>query len=110
MNDTDRLAVPFVNFLWDHVPAASTTQSDESYLDCSCGWDEDASMGWMAHIEAALAGVTLATPAPLDVMCAARAVIETADCYGRPYLPSPVWVKVEALRAAIAAAYAEETP
>ena len=43
-------------------------------------------------------------PAPLDVLRdAAKAVIETAECYDRPYLPSPMWVKVDALRVALAA-------
>ena len=54
-----------LNLLWDHVPAASTTPSDESYLDCSCGWEQDDKIGWMEHMGAAL--VTLA-PTPPDAL------------------------------------------
>jgi hypothetical protein len=34
--------------------------------------------------------------------------VDTRDCYERAYLPSPLIVRIDALRAAIAAAYAAD--
>ena len=55
-----------LNLLWDHVPAASTTPSDESYLDCSCGWEQDDKTGWMEHMGAALVTLAPTPPVPLE--------------------------------------------
>jgi hypothetical protein len=47
------------------------------------------------------AGVTLAPTPPDALREAAQAVVDTRDCYERAFLPSPLIVRIDALRAAL---------
>lgn len=46
------------SFMEDHIPEATTDQSDTPELRCSCGWEDKPwdrkALGWVDHLLAAL--------------------------------------------------------